>query len=40
MFSLIDGLKDLHCQSSSGACAILNCLMKFRGGELGKEVWE
>lgn len=38
VFSLTDGLKDLHCQSSSGACAMLNCLMKFRGAELGKEV--
>jgi len=38
VFSLTDGLKDAHAQSSSGACAILNCLMKFRGGELNKEV--
>ena len=38
VFSLTDGLNDEHAQSSSGACAILNCLMKFRGGELNKEV--
>ena len=38
VFSLTDGLTDAHAQSSSGACAILNCLMKFRGGELNKEV--
>ncbi|XP_066933993.1 maestro heat-like repeat-containing protein family member 1 [Clytia hemisphaerica] len=38
VFSLTDGLNDAHAQSSSGACAILNCLMKFRGGELSKEV--
>ena len=38
VFSLIDGLQDCHSQSSSGACAILNCVMKFRGAELAKEV--
>ncbi|XP_047135268.1 maestro heat-like repeat-containing protein family member 1 isoform X1 [Hydra vulgaris] len=38
VFSLIEGLRDVHSQSSSGACAILNCLIKFRGSEMNKEV--
>jgi hypothetical protein len=38
VFSLIESLQDAQSQSSSGACALLNCLMKFRGAELGNEV--
>ena len=38
VFSLTDGLNDVQWQSSSGACAILNCLLKFRGSELSNEV--
>eukprot|EP00794_Sanderia_malayensis_P004075 gene4075-4629_t len=38
IFSLLDGLTDKHSQSSSGACATLNCVMKHRGSELGSEI--
>eukprot|EP00795_Rhopilema_esculentum_P001016 gene1016-15340_t len=38
IYSLLDGLTDKHAQSSNGACAILNCILKHRGAELYSEI--
>ena len=38
LHQLMEGLKDPHDFSSSGACVVLNGLLKARGGELVPEV--